>query len=124
MPPSTSRLFLKEYWRGKYSHWKSQRHAPTDLRCRVANRFTRTVFHMVSGRKICQHRSRLDRGYVMQKLLADIQRNAAKSRRAEPQELGSLLVHVLERLGVTSQPPSITSTSLEAPEADASVSVR
>lgn len=149
-----------EYWRGKYNLWKSQGHDPRDLRCRVANRFTRTVFQMVAGRKIYQHRSRLDRGYVMQKLLeflrvretpaatiltilkqaadqlpktaradeaqllADIQRKAANSRRAEPQELGALLVHVLDRLGVTSQPTAINSTSLEAPEADASVGDR
>jgi len=58
-----------EYWRGKYNLWKSQGHDPRDLRCRIANRFTRTVFHMVAGRKIYQHRSRLDRGYFMQKLL-------------------------------------------------------
>ncbi|MFO1044913.1 MAG: hypothetical protein U0941_24325 [Planctomycetaceae bacterium] len=56
-------------------------------------------------------------------LLADIQRKAANSRRSEPQELGSLLVHA-ERLGVTSQSPTVNSTSLEAPEADASVSDR
>ena len=149
-----------EYWRGKYNLWKSQGHDPRDLRCRVANRFTRTVFQMIAGRKIYQHRSRLDRGYIMQKLLeflrdrqtpaatiltilkdaadqlpataraeeaqllADIQRKAANSRRSEPQELGTLLVHVLERLGVTSQSPTVNSTSLEAPEADASVSDR
>ncbi|MFO1044386.1 MAG: hypothetical protein U0941_21655 [Planctomycetaceae bacterium] len=58
-----------EYWRGKYNLWKSQGHDPRDLRCRVANRFTRTVFQMIAGRKIYQHRSRLDRGYIMQKLL-------------------------------------------------------
>lgn len=149
-----------EYWRGKYNLWKSQGHTPRDLRCRIANRFTRTVFHMVAGRKIYQHRSRLDRGYVMQKLLeflrerqtpaatilttlkdaadqlpktakaeeaqlmSDIQRKAVNSRRQEPQELGALLVHVLERLGMTSPSPTVNSTSLEAPEADASVSDR
>ena len=57
-------------------------------------------------------------------LLSEIQRKAANSRRSEPQELGALLVHVLERLGVTSQSSLINSTSLEAPEADASVSDR
>ena len=149
-----------EYWRGKYNLWKSQGHDPRDLLCRIANRVTRTIFQMVAGRKIFQHRSRLDRGYIMQKLLeflrdretpsqtmlsilkdaadqlpmtarsdeaqllADIQRKAANSRRTEPQELGTLLVHVLERLGVTSQSPTVNSTSLEAPEADTSVSDR
>lgn len=149
-----------EYWRGKYNFWKSEGGDPRDLRCRIANRFTRTVFQMVSGRKIYHHPSRLDRGYIIQKLLeflrdhetpaatiinilkdatdqlpntakaeeaqllADIQRKAANSRRCEPQELGALLVHVLERLGVTSQPPALNSTSLEAPEADSSVGDR
>lgn len=149
-----------EYWRGKYNLWKSQGHDPRDLHCRIANRCTRTIYQMVAGRKIFQHPSRLDRGYVIQKLLdflrdrdtpshmilpilkdaadqlpttaradeaqllAEIQRKAANSRRSEPQELGTLLVHVLERLGVTSQPPTINSSSLEAPEADASVSDR
>lgn len=142
-----------EYWRGKYNLWKSQGHDVRDLRCRIANRITRTIYHMVAGRRIFQHPSRLDRAYVIQKLLeflrehqthnsvilavlkdaadqlpqyaraqearllADIQSKAANSRRSEPQELGALLVHVLERLGVTSQPPTINSTSLEAPEA-------
>ena len=149
-----------EYWRGKYNLWKSQGHDPRDLRCRIANRFVRTVFHMVAGRKIFQHPSRLDRGYVLQKLLdflrdrdapmnvilpaledaadqlpktahadearqlAGIQRQAARSRRDEPRQLGELLVHVLVRLGVTSESPAVNSTSLEAPEADASVSDR
>lgn len=149
-----------EYWRGRCSLWKSQGHHPRDIRCRIANRITRTVFNMVAGRKIFQHPSRLERGYVMQKLLeflrerqtpakviltilkdaadqlpqtakaeeaqliSDIQRKAANSRRTEPQELGALLVHVLERLGVTSQPPAVNSISLEAPEVDASVSDR
>jgi transposase len=58
-----------EYWRGKYNHWKSQGQDPRDLRCRIANRLTRTVFQMVAGRKIFQHASRLDRGYVLNKLL-------------------------------------------------------
>lgn len=57
------------YWRGKYNLWKEQGHDPRDLRCRIANRLTRTVFQMVAGRKIFQHPSRLDRGYVLQKLL-------------------------------------------------------
>ncbi len=36
---------------------------------RIANRMTQGVFKMVSGRRIYQHASRLDRGYVMDKLL-------------------------------------------------------
>ena len=143
-----------EYWRGKYNLWKSQGHDPRDLRCRIANRMTRTVFQMVAGRKLYQHPSRLDRGYVLKKLLefhrehdskmptiladlnaatdqlpararadeatplAEIQRKASNSRKPEPQQLGSLLVHVLARLGVTNETPALNSTSLEAPDAD------
>lgn len=143
-----------EYWRGKYNLWKSQGHDPRDLRCRIANRVTRTVFQMVAGRKLYQHPSRLDRGYILKKLLefhrehdskmstiladinaasdqlpayaradeatplAEIQRKASNSRKPEPQQLGSLLVHVLARLGVTNETPAINSTSLEAPEAE------
>ena len=58
-----------QYWRGKYNLWKSQGHDPRDLRCRIANRLTRTIFQMIAGRKVFQHPSRLDRGYVLQKLL-------------------------------------------------------
>ena len=58
------------YWRGKYNHWKGQGHHPRDIRCRIANRVTRTVFQMVAGRQVFRHPSRLDRGYVLEKLLA------------------------------------------------------
>lgn len=149
-----------QYWRGKYNLWKSQGHDPRDIRCRIANRVTRTVFQMVAGRQIFRHPSRLDRGYVLHKLLefhrehaspmatiladlqaaaeqlpqtakaaeakpiADIQIKAARSRRHEPQELGSILVQVLARLGVTIPAPAINSTSLEAPVAEPRVSDR
>ena len=149
-----------EYWRGKYQYWKSQGHDPRDLRCRVANRVTRTVFQMVAGKKLFQHTSRLDRGYVLNKLLdfhrehntpmdivladlkaatdqlpkkdyadeakplQDVHRKTVRSRQKEPQQLGSLLVHVLMRLGVTIDPPVINSTSLEAPVDESRVSDR
>ncbi len=140
-----------EYWRGKYLFWKAQGHDPRDIRCRVANRVTRTVYQMVAGRKLFQHPSRLDRGYVLAKLLdfhrqhqtpmdvvlADLQATAdqlpksayadeakplydmrsktVRSRQKKPQQLGSLLTHVLIRLGVANEPSTISSTSLEAP---------
>lgn len=149
-----------EYWRGKYQYWKSQGLDPRDLRCRVANRVTRTVFQMIAGKKLFQHASRLDRGYVLNKLLdfhrahkspmdvvladlkvateqlpksahadeakplQDVHRKTVRSRQKEPQQLGSLLVHVLMRLGVTIEPPAINSTSLEAPVDESSVSDR
>ena len=140
-----------EYWRGKYNLWTSQGTDPRDARCRVANRITRCVFQMVAGRKLFQHPSRLDRGYVLKKLLdfhrdhdsqmsiimddlnaatgflpknsyadeakqiAEVQRKAANSRKPEPQQLGTLLVQVLARLGVTIGEPEVKSEMLEAP---------
>jgi hypothetical protein len=58
------------YYRGKSELWKRRGVDPRDIHCRVANRVTRTVFQMVSGRRLYQHPSRLDRQYVLQKLLA------------------------------------------------------
>jgi transposase len=145
-----------EYWRGKYQFWKSQGHDPRELRCRIANRITRTVYQMVAGKKLFQHASRLNRGYVLQKLLEfhrnhqttmdivladlnaatdqlpksaytdeakplyDIRSTTVRSRKKEPQQLGSILVQVLMRLGVTTEPPTINSKSLEAPVAESS----
>jgi transposase len=57
------------YWRAKADAWKLQGHDPRDIRCRIANRLTRIVFQMISGRQLFRHPSRLDRGYVMEKLL-------------------------------------------------------
>ena len=57
------------YWRGKYNLWVSQGTDPRDGRCRIANRITRCVYHMVAGRRLFEHPSRLDRGYVLKKLL-------------------------------------------------------
>jgi hypothetical protein len=47
--------------------------------------------------------------------LSEVQRKAANSRKPEPQQLGTLLVHVLARLGVTIGEPAINSEMLEAP---------
>ncbi len=58
------------HFRGKFQLWKQQGVDSRDIRCRVANRATRTVFQMVSERKLYRHPSRLDRGYVLDKLLA------------------------------------------------------
>ena len=57
------------YWRAKASHWREQGVAGPDVRCRIANRLTRPVFQMVSGGKLYSHPSRLDRGYVLEKLM-------------------------------------------------------
>lgn len=57
------------HYRGKRELWKQQGVDPRDIHCRVANRVTRTVFQMVSGRQLYRHPSRLDRSYVLDKLL-------------------------------------------------------
>jgi transposase len=57
------------YFRGKFQLWKQRGVNARDIRCRVANRAVRTVFQMVSGRRLYHHPSRLDRGYVLDKLL-------------------------------------------------------
>ena len=57
------------YFRGKAQLWKQRGVDARDIRCRVANRATRTVFQMVSGRRLYQHPSRLDRQHVLDKLL-------------------------------------------------------
>lgn len=58
------------HFRGMLHRWKQQGVDSRDIRCRVANRLTRTVFQMVSGRHLYRHSSRLDRQYVLDKLLA------------------------------------------------------
>lgn len=57
------------HYRGKFQLWKQRGVDARDIRCRVANRVTRTVFQMVRGRKLYDHPSRLDRQYVLDKLL-------------------------------------------------------
>jgi transposase len=57
------------HYRGKAEFWRQRGVDARDVRCRVANRATRTVFQMVSGRRLYQHPSRLDRSYVLDKLL-------------------------------------------------------
>lgn len=57
------------HYHGKFELWKQRGVDARDIRCRVANRVSRTVFQMVSGRRLYQHPSRLDRQYVLDKLL-------------------------------------------------------
>jgi len=135
------------YWMAKAEKWRSEGHKAQDIRCRIANRMTRTVFQMISGRKLYQHPSRLDRGYVMDKLLTfhrehktspvvivrdlklaaeqlpELDRNdegaklreaalrARRSRQKGPQELGTLLVAVLARLGVAADDDDIVEST-------------
>jgi transposase len=62
-------LLCNAHFHGKFEFWKQRGVDARDIRCRVANRAVRTVFQMVSGRKLYQHPSRLDRQYVLDKLL-------------------------------------------------------
>ena len=125
------------HYRSKFQFWKQRRVDSRDIRCRIANRAARAVFQMVSGRKLYRHPSRLDRGYVLDKLLVfhrthqtlpheivgDLQQAARqipkenrleeaaplqtiyarcrRSRRKGPQAIGTILVTVLARLGVS-----------------------
>ena len=136
-----SMLKCNAYWRPKAADWKSRGGDPRDIRCRIANRLTRVVFQMISGRRLYRHPSRLDRGYVLEKLLvfhrehgtpphvvgADLNQAAQqipasdrreeavllvaayqksrRSRRKEPQAIGTVLVEVLARLGVERRRP-------------------
>lgn len=140
------------HFRGKFQLWKQRKVDSRDIRCRVANRASRSVFQMVSGRQLYHHPSRLDRTYLLDKLLTfhqehatppheilrDMRRAAAqipraeqaaeasplrvtyerarRSRRAGPQAIGTILVAVLARLGVTG-----LESELEAQGPDADV---
>lgn len=125
------------YYGGKFQLWKQRGVDSRDIRCRIANRATRPVFQMVSGGKLYRHPCRLDRGYVLDKLLTfhrehetqpveivgdmqlavrqipktdrldeaeplqKIHARCRRSRRKGPQEIGTILVTVLARLGVS-----------------------
>ena len=141
------------HYRGKFQLWKQRRVHSRDIRCRIANRAARTVFQMVSGRRLYHHPSRLDRSYVLDKLLKfhhqhgtppheivrDLKRatdqiprsahaqeavplraayqRARRRRRAGPKPIGTILVAVLARLGITG-----LELDVEAPGPDANVS--
>jgi hypothetical protein len=57
------------HFRCKFELWKQRGVDHRDIRCRVANRAMRSVFQLVSGRRLYHHASRLDRDYVLDKLL-------------------------------------------------------
>ncbi len=66
---ASNRVKCNAYWRAKANHWREQGASGPDVRCRIANRLTRPVFQMVSGGKLYSHPSRLDRGYVLEKIM-------------------------------------------------------
>lgn len=82
-----------EHFRGKYQLWKQRGVDPRDNRCRIANRAVRTVFQMVSGRRLYQHPSRLDRPYLLDKLVDFHQRH-----QTPPQTILRDLQHAAEQI--------------------------
>ena len=63
-------ILCNAHYRGKAQLWKEHGADARDIRCRVANRALRSVFQIVSGRQLYAHPSRLDRDYILGKLLA------------------------------------------------------
>lgn len=57
------------HFRGKLQLWKQRGVDSRDIRVRVANRAMRSVFQMISGRRLYHHPGCLDRQYVLDKLL-------------------------------------------------------
>jgi transposase len=57
------------HYRGKYLLWKAAGVDARDIRCRIANRAVRPIFQMVYARQLFKHPSRIDRDYVLDKLL-------------------------------------------------------
>lgn len=81
------------WWNGKATKWRAQGHNGRDIRCRVANRLTRTIYQMVFGRRLYQHASRLDRSYVLEKLMT-----FQRERHAPPVEVLATLEHAAEMI--------------------------
>jgi len=144
------------HFHAKFEFWKQRKVDPRDIRCRVANRAVRTVFQMVSGRRLYQHPSRLTRQYVLDKLLTFHQEHGTppqeilrdlhhaadqiprheqaaeaaplqhryqkcrRSRRPGSQELGTLLLAVLARYGITGLESTVEAQGPIAAESDTS----
>jgi len=81
------------HYHGKFQLWKQRRVDSRDIRCRVANRVVRPVFRMVSGGKLYRHPGGLDRGYVLDKLLA-----FHRAHETPPHEIVRDLKHAAEQI--------------------------
>ena len=81
------------HYRGMAQLWKLREVDARDIRTRIANRATRPIFHMVSGRKLYEHPSRLDRGYVLEKL-----RQFHLDHQTPPQQILRDLQHAIKQL--------------------------
>ena len=74
------------YWQSQAARWDVGGAEPRDIRVRIANRLTRVIYRMVLGRELYQHPSRLDRMYVMDKLMSFLQ-----DRQAPPGNIVGIL---------------------------------
>ena len=92
-----------DYFRGKAKLWKQRGVDPRDIRCRVANRATRAVFQMVGGRRLYQHPSRLQRQYVLDKLIV-----FHEEHKTPPHEILSDLQHAAQQIPKHEQAAEMT----------------
>jgi len=81
------------WWNEKATKWRDQGHNGRDIRCRIANRLTRTIYQMVFARQLYRHASRLDRSYVLEKLMT-----FQRERHAPPVEVLATLEHAAEMI--------------------------
>jgi hypothetical protein len=58
------------YFRTMATGWKTDGCDPRLIHTRVAMRFARIAFHIVSGRQVFRHPCTQDRSYILQKLIA------------------------------------------------------
>jgi transposase len=57
------------WYGGKAQIWRSHGREARDIHVRVAGRFTRTLFQMVAGRQVYNHRGCRERNYIIRKLI-------------------------------------------------------
>lgn len=57
------------HFRGKSELWKQRGFDARDIRCRIGNRAARTIFQMVSGRQLYHPCGKIERQYVLDKVL-------------------------------------------------------
>jgi hypothetical protein len=63
-------VVCNRYFRTKAAGWKMNGHDPRLIRTRVAMRFTRIAFHLVSGHQVFRHPCTQEHSYILQKYIA------------------------------------------------------
>lgn len=63
-------LKCNHYFRGLADRWKAAGKDPRDAHVKVASRFSRLAYLIVAGRQIVRHPCLIERGYVLDKLIA------------------------------------------------------